>query len=424
MTVATHALPAVLGGEPAVNLDCGEANVWPRLTREDERAVVEVMRDGNITTHPVVRQLEEEYARFVGRPYALAHCSGSVALLAAYYALDLKPGDEVLVPSATFWASVVPMLWCGAVPVFCESEGERLGLDPEDVERKISDRTRAIAVVHLWGLPAKMSQLGAIAQRYGLKIVEDASHAHGASWRGRRCGALGDVSVFSLQGDKLAPAGEGGILLCDDYSYYERAACMGDITRILELSTPARRFAGTSFGIKTRMAPLSAAIARGQLRRLEENNSRRNKNLRYFSEGLEELGFNTFLPPAHIERVYFEFIVRYDEARLGLPIEWLIKALAAERCMAKIPRYPLLHQQPIFTEGHFAQIARLGQKAEMPTYDPRDLPATQALGKELIKLPAFPSAERPILDQYLAAFAKVVNGAREIKDFFERQGKE
>ena len=136
------------------------------------------------------------------------------------------------------------------------------------------------------------------------------------------------------------------------------------------------------------------------------------------------MGFNTFLPPAHIERVYFEFIVRYDEARLGLPIEWLIKALAAERCMAKVPRYPLLHQQPIFTEGHFAQIARLGQKVEMPTYDPRDLPATQALGKELIKLPAFPSAERPILDQYLAAFAKVVNGARESKDFFERQGKE
>jgi len=419
MTVKTDALPAVLGGTPAVSLEHDAANLWPRLTEEDERAVLEVMRSGNITTHPVVRQLEEDYARFVERPYALAHCSGTAALLAAYYALDLQPGDEVLVPSATFWASVVPMLWCGAVPVFCESEGERLGLDPQDVERKISERSRAITVVHLWGLPAKMTELRAIATRHQLKIVEDASHAHGASWRGQRCGTLGDVSVFSLQGDKLAPGGEGGILLCDDYKYYERATCLGDITRIIELQTPAQRFAATSFGIKTRMAPLGAAIARGQLQRLEENNRWRNENLLYLSRGLEELGFHTFLPPPHIERVYFEYLVRYDQERLGLPIDWLINALVAEGCRAQVPRYPLLHQQPIFTEGHFAQVARLGPEIELPTYDPQDLPQTQALSKVLFKLPAFPSAERQILDQYLVAFTKVVNSAAEIRNYYE-----
>ncbi|MCH7924221.1 MAG: DegT/DnrJ/EryC1/StrS family aminotransferase, partial [Planctomycetes bacterium] len=216
--------------------------------------------------------------------------------------LDLKPGDEVLVPSATFWASVVPMLWVGAVPVFCESESERLGLDPGDVERKITPRTKAMVVVHLWGMPSRMTELVAIARRHDLRIIEDASHAQGATWRGRKCGTLGDIAVFSLQSSKLAPAGEGGILLTDSDEYFERAVCMGDITRIIELDLPARRFAATSFGIKTRMAPLSAAVARVQLRHFAERNARRSENLRYLSNGLEPLGFHTFLPPPHIER--------------------------------------------------------------------------------------------------------------------------
>jgi len=161
--------------------------------------------------------------------------------MAAFFALDLKPGDEVIVPSATFWASVVPMLWFDAVPVFCESETARLGLDPEDVESKITSRTRAIVVVHLWGMPSRMTELFDIAGRHNLKIIEDASHAQGATWRGRPCGTLGDISIFSLQTSKLAPAGEGGIFLTDDADLHERAICMGDMIRILELKSPARR---------------------------------------------------------------------------------------------------------------------------------------------------------------------------------------
>src|SRR5262249_37803164 len=156
-------------------------------------------------------------------------CNGTAALLAAFWAIDLKPGDEVLVPSATFWASVVPMLWVGAIPVFCESELDRLGLDPADAEQRITSRTRALVVTHLWGMPAKMTDLIALARRHNLKIIEDASHAQGAIWRDRPCGTLGDVGVFSLQTSKLAPAGEGGILLTNDEALLERAICLGDI---------------------------------------------------------------------------------------------------------------------------------------------------------------------------------------------------
>ncbi len=416
MTRPDFEKPALLGGPKAVTLDAAEANRWPIITEEDEAAVLQVMRDGDLSLHPVTQQLEDDYRAHFGRRHALAHCNGTAALLAAFFALDLEPGDEVLVPSATFWASVVPMLWVGVLPVFCESEPDRLGLDPEDVARKITPRTRAMVVVHLWGMPSRMTELFEIAERHKLKIIEDASHAQGATWRGRKCGTLGDISVFSLQGSKLAPAGEGGIFLTDDDALMERATCLGDITRIIELPTTAKRFAATSFGIKTRMAPLSAAVARVQLRHLPERNQRRGDNLRWLSERLEQLGFDTFQPPKHVQRVYFEFLIRYDPERWDLPTETLLEALRAEGCDIELPRYPLVHQQPIFTEGHFARIARLEDRPDLdlPTYRPDALPKTEAANRNLIKLPSFPSANQELLEQYARAFEKVIVHAKQV----------
>ncbi len=408
--------PAALGGTPAVTLPHEEANRWPVFTEDDERAVLRVIRHGDLSTHPVIRELEEDYRTFTGMPYALAHCNGTTALMAAFWAIGLQPGDEVLVPSATFWASVLPLLWVGAVPIFCESEMERLGLDPADMEKKLTPRTKAIVVVHLWGMPSRMTEINAFAKKHGLKIIEDASHAQGATWRGQPCGTLGDISVFSLQGGKLAPAGEGGILLCREYEYWERAVCFGDITRIIELETPARRFAATSFGIKSRIAPMSAAIARTQLARLPENNQRRNRNLEYLSAGLEELGIHTFLPPAHIERVYFEYLVRPDLERIGLSTAALIEALKAEGCQAAVPRYPLLHQQPFFTEGALLSVMRPGPDVQLPDFTSVSLPVTEDANARMLKLPSFPNAEKELLDQYLLAFRKVLGHAGEIAD--------
>lgn len=422
MRAADISRPAFLGGPRAVTGDARAANRWPILTEEDEAAVRNVLRDGDLSCPPVTGELEEDYRRRFGRRYALAHCNGSAALLAAFHALELRPGDEVLAPAATHWASVVPMLWTGALPVFCESEPERMGLDPADAERRITPRTKALVVVHLWGLPSKMTELLELARRHHLKLVEDASHAHGAAWRGRACGSLGDVSVFSLQSSKLAPAGEGGILLTDDETLYERAVCLGDIERILKLESPARRFAGTGFGLKTRLSPLSAAVARVQLGRLDERNARRNGHLVYLSERLERLGLHTFRPPAHVERVYFEFLVRYTPAPEGLSLEALVEALRAEGCEVSLPRYPLLHQQPLFTEGHFAEVAGLAGRPDirLPVYRPDALPRTEAASRQLVKLPSFPSADRILLDQYALAFEKVLSHAAAVAEAWRR----
>lgn len=414
----TAALPAILGGNKSVTLDGTAANRWPMITDEDVQVVTEVLRSGELSLHKITQELEADYRKFLGVKHVLACCNGTSAIFASLHALGLKPGDEVLVPSATYWASVMPVLWCGAVPVFCETEPDQLGLDPADVERKITPRTKAMVVVHLWGMPSKMDELLDIAKRHNLKVFEDASHAHGAKWKGRPVGTLGDVAVYSLQTNKLAPAGEGGILVTNSDTIHEHALCLGHFERILPLQTPARRFAGTGWGMKHRMAPLSAAVAKTQLKQLAERNARRNDNIEYLSRKIEPLGFRVFLAPKEIDRVYFLNIIQNDEGRTGLPADAIVAALKAEGCEVKRPKYPLLHQQPVFTEGKFIELARLEHlpRTSLPTYRPDDLPRTIAGNAQLIELPPFPNAERPLLDQYAAAFEKVIAAAPEIAE--------
>jgi len=387
---------------PIVTLPHEPFTRWPVFSETEEAAVLRVLHDGNVSTHPVIRELEGAFRDFTGRRHALAHCNGTTGLLAAFHALGLEPGDEVLVPSGTFWASVLPMLWCGLVPVFCESEPETLGLDPEDAAARITPRTRAMVIVHMWGLPCRVQPLLALAEKHGLKVVEDASHAHGASLDGIPCGRFGDVSVFSLQGDKLVPAGEGGVLLTDDDTIHERAVCLGDITRIIQLDSLARRFAATSFGIKTRIAPMSAALGLAMLRKLPKSNEVRNHNHQTLSESLEKLGFDCFLPKPGVERVYFEFMVRhrdptFDTARFSAKLVEL-------GCRASAPRYPLLHQQPFFTEGHWKTVGRFPNSDTIPPLE-TDLPQTELENLRMIRLPNFCHCDSgPLMDQYLRAF--------------------
>ena len=380
---------------------------WPVFSEAEEAAVLRILRDGNVSTHPVIQELEADFRRLTGRKHALAHCNGTAALLAAFHSLGLQPGDEVLVPSATFWASVLPMIWCGLVPVFCESEAETLGIDPADAERRITPRTRAIVMVHLWGLPCKAGKIRQLADAHGLKIVEDASHAHGASVDGVPCGRFGDVSVFSMQGDKLVPAGEGGVLLTDDEALYKRAVCLGDITRIIKLPLPEMRFAATSFGIKTRIAPMSAALGRAMLARLPETNAIRNGNHRLLSEALESLGFDCFLPPANVERVYFEFIIRHRSLEVKVPR--LVDILQRLGCKVGLPRYPLLHQQPFFTEGHWQIMGRYPEGTHLPRCGDLSLPRTEQANGKLIRLPNFcHPASGPLVQQYAEAFRQAM----------------
>jgi dTDP-4-amino-4,6-dideoxygalactose transaminase len=378
---------------------------WPVFSEVEEAAILRILRDGNVSTHPVIQELEEDFRAFSGRKHALAHCSGTSALMAAFHALGLQPGDEVLVPTATFWASVLPMIWCGLVPVFCESEGESLGIDPEDAARRITPRTRAIVIVHLWGLPCKVREIRELADAHGLTIIEDASHTHGASVGGVPCGNFGDISVFSLQGDKLVPAGEGGVFLTNDDDFHKRALWLGDITRIIRMPMPDMRFAATSFGIKTRIAPMSAALGRAMLARLPETNAIRDRNHQFLLELIEPLGFDGFKAPPGTHRVWFEFVLRHRDP--DLDVNRLVEILQELGCRVGLPRYPLLHQQPFFTEGHWKSIGRFPDGLALPDFS--SFPFTEAMNRRMIRLPSFchPDAA-PLVAQYAEAFQKAM----------------
>ena len=409
-------LPAILGGNPVVTLDQTDALRWPIITQQDENAVLDVLRSGKLSLHPIVHELEEDFKGLTGRKFAQTHNNGTAAILAGLHAIGIQPFDEVIVPSATWWSSVMPILHCGGVPVFAELEPESLGLDPDDIERRITDKTKAIVVVHLFGMPCKMDEIMRIAKKHNLKVLEDASHAHGATYHSQPIGSFGDVSVFSMQGNKLCPSGEGGILLCDDQEIWESAVRLGHYEKLLGLESNNKYFAATGFGFKFRMAPMAAALAHSQFQEMHARNLQRNENCMYLSEKLESLGIETFMSTENVSRVYFEFLVRYNENEMGLPIGDLATALQAEGAMIEAPRYPLLHQQPVFTHGVWSKIARLPATEEFPihVYDPTDLPNTTLGNGTLLKLPSFPSASIELLDQYFAAFQKVLAHAHDI----------
>ncbi len=422
---AQHDLPAICGGSPAITLDQSGANRWPIITAEDEAAVLRVLRSGELSggetagglpaPHPEVLALEAEWKQWLGCRYALACNNGTAAILAGLHAMEIKPGDEVIVPSTTWWSSVLPILHVGGIPVFAETDLQTLALDPADVRSRITPRTRAIIVTHLFGIPAQMDELMAIARQHNLLLMEDASHAHGATYKGRMLGTIGHCAAFSLQANKLVSSAEGGVFVCNDEAMWWRAARLGQYERLIGAPVPDARFAATGFGFKFRMSPLSAAIARVQLADLGERNARRNQNCMHLSERLEQVSggaIHTYPAPRTsptTRRVYFEFLVRYDEAKGGIPIRILVKALQAEGALVAAPRYPLLHQQPVFTEGTWAKLARLDvvPGLHLPKYEASALPRTTSANGTLLKLPAFPSADARLLDQYARAFEKV-----------------
>lgn len=407
-TTSTLDQPAILGGTPAITLSHDEACRWPIITSEDEEAVLRTLRTGDLGVSDETAALEADFREWTGRTYAVAHCNGTSAIFGAMHAFELEAGDEVIVPSATWWSSVMPILHFGGVPVFAELEADCLGLDPEDIERKITDRTKAIVVVHLFGMPSKMDEIIEIAERYDLKILEDASHAHGATYKGRMIGTMTDAAVFSMQGNKLLPSAEGGVFLTDDETMYEAVLRLGHYERLLDLTSMNKYLAATGLGYKFRMSPLSAAMGRVQLRHLEERNAIRNGNCIALGEHLQSLGIQSFLAPEGVDRTYFEYLVRYDAAATGLPIDDFTRAMQAEGAQLSAPRYPLLHQMPVFTHGIWKSITRLPDDGELREYDEDDLPGTTEGNGSLIKLPAFPNEDHGLIKQYKTAFSKVL----------------
>lgn len=238
----------------------------PLLDGNEKAYLNECIDTGWISSEgPFIRRFEEGMAARVGRRYAIAVCNGSMALDAAVAALGLQPGDEVIIPAFTIISCAAAVVRTGAVPVLVDADPATWNMDTGQIEARIGPRTRAIMVVHIYGLPVDMAPVEALAEKYGLQIIEDAAEMHGQTWRGRPCGSFGALSTFSFYPNKHVTTGEGGMIVTDSD---ELAARCRELRNLC--FKPPRRFVHEDLGWNLRMTNMQAALGVAQLERLDE----------------------------------------------------------------------------------------------------------------------------------------------------------
>ena len=244
----------------------------------DERAVLDALRSGTWGAHAGSRVTEfgRRFAEYQQAQHAVCVTNGTAALEVALRAVGVGPLDEVIIPPYTFVATATAVLAIGAIPVFCDILPDTYLIDAADAERRVTPRTRAIVAVHIAGQPADLDAVGAVAGRHGLKVVEDAAQAHGAAWRGRRVGAIGDAGTFSFQSSKNLNSGEGGVILSDDRAVAERAWSLANVGRIPD----GAWYQHEVMGFNLRLTELQGALLLAQMERLPEQFERREREAR------------------------------------------------------------------------------------------------------------------------------------------------
>lgn len=338
---------ALLGGEP---LRTAPWPRWPDRGADEERALLAALRDGDWGGFPLpnlyTARFAEAFARRHDSSFALPVANGTVSLEIALQALGVDPGAEVIVPAYTFEATASAVLFAGAVPVLADVEPDTYCLSPAAVEAAITPRTQAIVPVHLAMVIADMDRLGAIAELRGLAVLEDCAHAHGARWRGRSVGALGDAGSFSFQTSKLMTAGEGGLVTTSDARVLDGLHALANCGR----QRPGRASDVPVVGHNYRMTDLQAAILEVQLARLDDQHALRARNAARLAAGLRDV---PGLQPLRVDerittQAIYQYVLRYDpEPWDGLHRDRFVAALAAEGVPCEGVFYENLADSPL-----------------------------------------------------------------------------
>ncbi len=416
---------ALLGGPKAIQTDPGDLFAWPIITTEDEAACLECLRAGKMSGIDITKQLEEEFTQWHGVKYALGHNTGTAALQAAMWAVGVGRGDEIICPSMTYWASALPVFTLGGTVNFADISADTLCIDPDDIEHRISDRTKAIVVVHYAGYPGDMDPIMEIAEKHGVKVIEDASHAQGGHYKGRLIGTIGHVTALSGMTEKSLMFGEGGMLLTDDKEIYQRAIAWGHFRRHDELAdNPALApFAGLPFGgVKHRMNQLCAAVGRVQLRHYSERREQIQKAVNYFWDQVGDVpGIKAHRPPKDSGSdnggwYYARGLYRAEELG-GLPISRLIEALKAEGVNASVGANFPLHLHPVcqdldvYGEGKPTRISTIPEDIRQSE---GSLPVSESIDQIAMSVPWFKHYRPEIIDEYAWAYRKVAQNAGDL----------
>lgn len=276
---------AINGGTPVVDKSFSFKR-WPEITAVDEAYVLASLRQSNHAWGPNCVALQEEFAKWNGNKFCAATNSGTAALHMAMVACGVGPGDEVITTTTSWTSTATSILHHNAIPVFAEIDWDTMLIDPAKIEERITDRTKAILVVHYWGLACDMDPIMALAKKHNLYVIEDACQAHGALYKGRKVGTIGHCAAFSLNQNKNFCAGEGGLFVTDDEEMYKNARALMTFG---EMKAPEeqRDFHSYAMGWMYRMNDLTAAFARSQLLRLTETNAHALKNWNRLNKGLQ-----------------------------------------------------------------------------------------------------------------------------------------
>jgi len=402
---------ALKGGKPVRTTPWPK---WPLFTDKDKADLAAVLDDGRMTsiTGPKVKEFEEKYAAAFGAKHALATCNGVTAIHLALAALEIGPGDEVIVPAHTFIGTSIPVLMANAIPVFVDISRDSFNIDPAKIEPAITPRTRAIVPVHLNGLPADMAEITVIAKRHGLAVVEDACQAHGAIYRGTRVGTLGDLSCFSFFEDKVLTTGEGGMIVTNDERLYDLARSIRSYGEEFAADIGDRKYEHLRLGFNYRMGALPAVLGINQLDRLDEMVAKRNANARYLRERLAKVHGITS-PKDFPDRLsaFYKFVCRIDTSVIRTGVLTFIEAIKAEGVPAT-PRYPKpLPLQKVYREklGYGKthcpyDCDKYGQDID---YTKGSWPEAENVGREAFVLLVHPSEEERDLADAVAAVEKV-----------------
>jgi hypothetical protein len=345
------------------------------LKADIDAAFLRVMESGEYIAGPEVEALEAEIAAMTAASHAVAVANGTDALALTLESLGIGPGDEVITTAFTFFATAEAIVRQGAVPVFADIDKKTYNLCPEDAERRITPRTKAIMPVHIFGQPADMDAFGELARRYGLKLVEDACQAIGATYGGRPVGSLADAGCISFFPTKnLGGYGDGGMILTSDKDVADRA-------RLLARHGSRKKYYHEAIGVNSRLDPVQAAMLRVKLSRLDEWNDRRRRAAEYYNSGLKD---TPLMLPSSLDNnghVYHLYVARYAGSR---------------ELMSK------LKTQGIPTGRYYPCPLHLQQALAYLGYKPGDLPVTEETCEASFALPLSPHLTREQQDYIIA----------------------
>ena len=418
---------ALYGGKPILDYWPKELFHWPIVNDAMRQAQLDVLNSGNMSGTDISKRFEEKFAEWHGMKYALTHNTGTSALIGAMYGIGLGPGDEVICPSVTYWASCTAALSLGATVVFCDICEKDFQIDPASFEAHITPRTKAVIVVHYLSHPADMDPIMAIARKHGIKVIEDVSHAQGGHYKGRMLGTIGDVAGMSLMSGKSFAIGEGGMMLTNDFEIYRRAISFGHYDRMPDVYSP-EELAGTRNvpfgGQKFRMHQVSSAIGLEQLKKYEAECEEVDQAMKYFWEGIKDIkGLRMVYPEdkGSDKAGWYASRAGYDpEAFNGLDVHIFAKALNAEVGNVFFPNgnFPLHKSELFYTTdiyGHGKPTASCFLPAGV---DPReltgDLPVASTINQRMIGEPPFKKFNKELIDLYVDAVYKVVENHKEL----------